>query len=152
HMVVSSGGPICSCGKPGHLEAYASAPAIVNRFRERLNGSGIDAHGRWASGAITVRAIFAAAAEGDETAQEVVEETVRMLGMAVANLITVVNPACVVVGGAVAEAGEHLMNPLSARVRQYAYPASMRRARLALSQLGADATVLGAVALALGNE
>lgn len=150
HMVVSVGGPICSCGKPGHLEAYASAPAIVARFRERLEARPEGEMGRWSNpNLITVKAIFDAARRGDDTAQSVVTETVQVLGLAVANLITTLNPATVVIGGSVADVGSLLMDPLSARVRQYSFPSAARRLRLTASQLGLDATVLGAVALAL---
>lgn len=149
HMVVSVGGPICSCGKPGHLEAYASAPAIVSRFRDRLRFAPEDQVASWSRpGAITVRTIFERARSGDPLASEIVTETVRVLGLAVSNLITVLNPAAVIIGGTVAEVGPLLMDPLGARVRQYSYPASVRRLRLAATQLRGDAALLGAVALA----
>jgi len=153
HMVVSVGGPICSCGKPGHLEAYASAPAIVNNFRERLRTARREVIDAWlAPGAITVGAIFERARAGDEIAREVVTETVRVLGLAIANLITVLNPAAVIVGGPVAEVGALLMDPLGARVRQYSYPASVRRLRLSTAQFRGDSAILGAVALALRGD
>ncbi|HEX3723725.1 MAG TPA: ROK family protein [Nitrolancea sp.] len=152
HMVVSVGGPICSCGKPGHLEAYAAAPAIVSRFRERLEAQSTTdfTSDRWLNPkSITVRSIFDAAKQGDAAARDVVVETVQVLGLAIANLITTLNPAAVIVGGTVADVGSLLMDPLSARVRQYSFPSAARRVRLTASQLGSDTTVLGAVALAL---
>ena len=75
-----------------------------------------------------------------------------MLGLAIANLITVLNPAAVIVGGPVAEVGELLMDPLGARVRQYSYPASVRRLRLSTAQFRGDSAILGAVALALRGD
>lgn len=149
HMVVSSSGPICSCGKPGHLEAYASAPAILSRYRERVQSAESDGMAARGTAALTVRGIFASAGEGDQFAAEVVEETVQMLGLAAANLLTALNPNSLVIGGAVAEAGTVLLDRLGARVRQYGYPPAVRRTRLALGQLGVDATILGAAALAL---
>ena len=150
HMVVSVGGPICSCGKPGHLEAYAAAPAIVSRFRQRLEAQAAIDIDRWSNPkSITVRSIFDAAKQGDPAARDVVTETVQVLGLAIANLITTLNPATVIVGGTVSDVGSLLMDPLSARVRQYSFPSAARRVRLTASQLGPDTTVLGAVALAL---
>jgi glucokinase len=148
-MVVSSGGPICSCGKPGHLEAYAAAPSIVGRFRERLLESDSSKIESWPGPNISVKAIFEAAHRHEPIATDIVSETVQVLGIAVANLITVLNPTVVIIGGSVSDVGTLLMEPLGARVRQYSYPASVRRVRLTASQLGADSTVLGAVALAL---
>lgn len=150
HMVVSHGGPICSCGKPGHLEAYAAVPAIISRFHQRLAAADADEVALWsAPGSISIRSIFERAREGNGPAADVVNETVHVLGMAIANLITVLNPSAVIVGGAVAEVGPLLMDPLGARVRQYSYPASMRRARLSAAQFRGDSAILGAIALAL---
>jgi len=150
HMVVTIGGPICSCGKPGHLEAYASGPAIVSRMRQRVASGTSEEKRAWADGAsLTVRVIFERAHDGDVAASEVVSETVQVLGMAIANLITVLNPATVIVGGSVAEVGALLMDALGSHVRRYSYPAASRRVRLSLSQFRGDSALLGAVALAL---
>lgn len=150
HMVVSSGGPICSCGKPGHLEAYAAAPSIVARFFDRLRDANPEDLERWSNRSnISVPTIFGAAKAGDRIASEIVNETVQVLGIAISNLITTLNPAAVIIGGAVSEVKTLLIEPLTARVRQYAYPASARRVRLSITQHGPDATVIGAVALAL---
>jgi glucokinase len=151
HMVISPDGPICSCGKPGHLEAYAAGPSILSRYRVAARGKG-DSQAPTSGESertLTVRAIFAESERGDGPAREVVNETVQVLGIAVANLITVLNPGVVVFGGYVSEAGAVLIEPLSARVRQYSYPAAARRVRIARSYLGPDANVTGAVALAV---
>lgn len=153
HMVVSARGPICSCGKPGHLEAYAAAPSIVARYRDRLRAAPPEDAASWPSPANpSVRQIFEHSQSGDAAAQSVVNETVQVLGLAIANLVTVLNPATVIVGGSVAEVGSLLMDPLGARVRQYSYPASMRRARLAAAQFRGDSALLGAIALALAHR
>jgi glucokinase len=151
HMVISTDGPVCSCGKPGHLEAYAAGPSIVARYRSAVKRSG--GNDRILSAeqerTHTVRAIFSESDQEDGPAREVVSETVQVLGIAVANLITVLSPGIVVFGGYVSEAGSALTDPLNARVRQYSYPAAARRVRITRSNLGPDANVLGAVALAV---
>lgn len=152
HMVVSTGGPLCSCGKPGHLEAYAAAPSIQARVRDRLAESPEDpARATLTRRQPTLRQIFQAASFSPAV-DLVVRETVQTLGLAVANLITVLNPEAVILGGPVAEVGPLLMDPLQARVRQYAYPASLRSVRLTTAELGSDAIILGAVALALAHS
>lgn len=151
HMVVTAGGPLCSCGKPGHLEAFAAAPAIHARVRQRLSEALDDpAHEALGRRQPTLRQIFEAASYSP-VADAVVRETVQTLGLAIANLITVLNPEAVIVGGPVAEVGNLLMHPLQARVRQYAFPASLRSVRLSTAELGTDAIILGAVALALAH-
>lgn len=150
HMVVGVGGPVCSCGKPGHLEAYAAGPSILARFREALGRAEASEIQHWdEKRSLTVRSVFDDATRREGVAREVVNETVQVLGIAIANLITVLNPGVVVIGGSVSEAGPALLEPLSARVRQYSYPAAIRRVRISRSQLGPDANVVGAAALAV---
>jgi glucokinase-like ROK family protein len=151
HMVISTDGPTCSCGKPGHLEAYAAGPSILSRFRNAVRQAGDTEAIQMAENerTLTVRAIFAEAERRDGPARQVVAETEQVLGIAVANLITILNPGVVIFGGYVSEAGSVLIEPVSARVRQYSYPAAARRVRITRSYHGADANVTGAVALAV---
>jgi glucokinase len=151
HMMIAPDGPICSCGKPGHLEAYASGPSILSRFRQAVREDSVEQAILMAEDerTLTVRSIFAESERGEGVARTIVSETVQVLGIAVANLITVLSPGVVVFGGYVSEAGTVLIDPLMARVRQYSYPAAARRARITRSYLGADANVIGAAALAL---
>jgi glucokinase len=149
HMVVASDGPRCSCGKPGHLEAYASENAIVERMRIRLADAPPVATATWlASPGVTVKRIFDAY-EIDALARAVVDETVQVLGLAAANLVTALNPDAVVVGGYVVEIGPAIAAALRAKIRQYAFDAAARRVTVAGGQLGADAGVIGATVLAL---
>ncbi|WP_231577889.1 ROK family protein [Thermorudis peleae] len=152
HMVVTHGGPLCSCGKPGHLEAYASAPAIVRRAREQLVAHPDDpAAGLFRRRVPSLRQLFQHAPTSP-VLDEVVRETVQTLGIALANLITALNPEVVIVGGPVAEVGAAFLGPLQARVRQYSYPAALGSVRVTTSELGSDAIVLGAAALALAHQ
>jgi glucokinase len=151
HMVVSADGhegPRCSCGKPGHLEAYASESAIVERMRSRLAHATPDVTARWlASPGITTERIFEAAND-DEDARIVVNETIQVIGLAAANLVTALNPDAVIIGGPVAEIGVALSSGIRAKIRQYAFDAAARRVTVAAAQLGSDAALIGAVAMA----
>jgi glucokinase len=151
HMMINPGGPICSCGKPGHLEAYAAGPSILSRYREALSRSDNPDDARHSENdrTRTVRSIFNDSQRGSGPARDVITETAQVLGIAVANLITVLSPGVVVFGGYVSLSGPALIDSVSSRVRQYSYPAAARRVRITRSQNGADANVLGAVALAL---
>jgi glucokinase len=151
HMVVSTDGPRCSCGKPGHLEAYASESAIIERMRERLIRAGTHDAACWlASPGITMKRIFEAY-DTDEIARAVVDETVQVIGLAGANLVTALNPDAFVIGGYVAEAGPYLTAAVRAKIRQYAFDAAAHRVSVARAQLGPDAGVVGAVVLAHGD-
>lgn len=148
HMVVSANGPRCSCGKPGHLEAYASESAIVGRMRLQLAAAPPETTAAWlASPGITVRRIFDAYA-ADDYARSVVDETVQVIGLAAANLVTALNPDAVILGGYVTEAGVGLAALVRAKIRQYGFDAAARHVTVASAHLGADAGVIGAAVLA----
>ncbi len=132
-------------GRPGRLEEYVSTRGIMARYRERAASLGLP----MAADVPTPGAVFAAAAEGDRAAREVTEEAVRFLGLALANLVTTLNPGVIIVGGQVAEAGPLLFDPLRSAIRQYAMDVPGRAVRLAPAELGADAPLVGAVAMAL---
>ena len=152
HIVVSSDGPRCSCGKPGHLEAYASEPAIVERMRVELAAAPPETTAAWlASDGITARRVFAAYGD-DLFARVVVDELVHVIGLAMANLVTALNPDAMVIGGYVAELGTAHIAAIRAKIRQYAFEAAARRVAVAAGQLGSDAAVIGAAALALAKH
>lgn len=148
HMVVSTEGPRCSCGKPGHLEAYASEPAIISRMMARLDQAEPAERARWLSSpGVTLQRIFAHDAD-DPIAREIIDETIQVIGLAGANLVTALNPDAFVIGGYVALAGPRLIAGVRAKIRQYAVEPAAQRIVVAPSQLGTDAGVVGAVVLA----
>lgn len=95
----------CACGRLGHLEALAAGPAIERRYAER---SGV---------ALSGREIVARAEEGDAVAQDVVRTAATGLGTAIAGMVTLLDPSCVVVGGGVAQSGPVWWDPLRAACR-----------------------------------
>ena len=135
-------------GRPGRLEAYASARAITQRARERATAAGGESV-LLGPETLTPKRVFEAARDGDAAAQATVDESVRMLGLALANLVTTLNPGVIIVGGQVAEAGPLLFEPLRSTIRQYAMDVPGRAVRIAPAELKADAPLVGAVAMAL---
>lgn len=97
HMVIEMGGRICSCGKPGHLEAYASGSGIIRRANELGLITNIDGTRSFEK----TKPVFAAAKEGYEPAVTAVAEAVEALGIGIANLINTFDPGCVIIGGGV---------------------------------------------------
>lgn len=149
HMAVSTDGPRCSCGKPGHLEAYASETAIIDRMRERLMKASPPETARWlASPGVTLQRISAAYGS-DENATAVIDETVQVIGLALANLITALNSDTVVLGGYTLDMGAPFVAAVRAKIRQYAFESAARRVNVAPSDLASDAAVIGAISLAL---
>lgn len=95
----------CPCGRLGHLEALAAGPAIERRYAE-LSGE-----------AVSGPEIMALAEAGDATAASVVEAAARGLGTAIAGMVTLLDPACVVLGGGVAQSGPAWWTPLTTACR-----------------------------------
>jgi len=154
HMQVKEHGPKCSCGAFGHLEAIASAQAISRTMIGlSVEYPETEAAIRRVTGAraerITAEQVFQLAAGGDPIAQRVIEDVYTYLGIALANIVYLINPGLIVLGGQVALAGELLIAPLQARVDDLCLPVVGQSVRIVQSKHGSEANIVGAVTLAL---
>lgn len=152
HMTVLPGGPLCSCGNCGCLEALASGTAIAREARQRVAGGGgreILAAAGGDFGRISAVSVAAAAAGGDPVAVSIIEEAARFLGIGVANLVNLLNPSLVVLGGGVMKTGELIWEGVRREVGARALETARARVRLVPAELGGRAGAIGAVALAL---
>jgi glucokinase len=154
HMLVKEDGPKCSCGGFGHLEAIASAQAIVrNMIGLSVEYPETEAAIRRVTGAraerITAEQVYRLAADGDKIAQYVVDQVHTYFGIALANIVHLVNPGMIILGGPVAQAGELLIAPLQARIQKLCLPAASQSLRIVQGSLGSEANLVGAVTLAL---
>jgi len=136
HLTIDPAGPECTCHRRGCLEAFASGPGIEGRYRART--------GQTRSG----RDIFRLAAAGDEEACAIVNETADYLARGIGAAVCLLNPALVVLGGGLADAGERLFVPLNAHLARYVLPQEAGL-RVIPAQLGYEAGVIGAIALAM---
>ncbi len=151
HMVIKQDGELCTCGRRGCFERYASATGLINMTRREMLSHPDSAMWKRAvtpEGADGTTA-FACAREGDETAKRVVEEYISYLGEGVVNLVNLFRPEAVMFGGGISAEGENLLAPL----REYVYPriyVSETYARLDLirAELGNDAGIYGAAQFA----
>lgn len=154
HMMVQEGGPKCSCGGFGHLEAIASAQAISRTMIglsveypeteaaiRRMTGSRAER--------ITAEQVFRLAAEGDAIAQHIVGDVQKYLGIALANIVHLINPGVIILGGQVALAGPLLIDPLQTLIENVCLPAMGQSVRVVQSNLGSEANIVGAITLAL---
>lgn len=154
HLQVREHGPRCSCGGSGHLEAIASTQAIVQRM---LDLSGEYPATREAIRQLTERQeqrlttgqVFQLAADGNRVARQVVDEVQTSVGVALANIIHLVNPGIIILGGPVAQAGDLLISPLQARVNDLCLKEASEEVRIVQGKLGAEANIVGAITLAL---
>lgn len=152
HQVVeASSERRCGCGSFGCLEAMAQRDAIVDYANKELQ------KGRKSilldmvedRKFLTPAIIAAAAAKGDQVSLDVWQKVGSYVGVGVSNLINIINPDCVVIGGRISEAGEPLWGPIRETVRNRAVEFSLKVVRIMPSTLGDNAGIMGGVALAI---
>ena len=97
----------------------------------------------------TAEFVAAAARRGDQAARRVLEEVGRNLGLGVANIVCLLNPEVVVLGGGLAGIGSPLLAPLRRALRQWGQPLARKQVRIVISRLGEQAGILGAARYAL---
>jgi glucokinase len=147
HMTLAPDGPLCGCGNRGCLEAVSSGTAIARRAREALRTGRQSRLGEIQG--CTAADVARCAREGDSLAREVWEEAIGYLALGVANLITVLAPERVVIGGGVSEAGELLFDLLRWEVRRRVRLVAVESVPILPAALGRDVGILGAAAVAL---
>src|SRR5882724_10587738 len=148
HMCVDPfGGVACLCGSRGCLEVYASATAIVRmarearpRYSDSLLHSGED---------LTAEDIYQAGIKGDELALEVFRRMGVYLGIGLANLINILNPEMIVIGGGVVNAWELFDKHMHREIGERAFPVPAAEVKVVAAERGDDAGLLGAAYLAL---
>jgi glucokinase len=138
--------------KFGCLEAEVGGPGIVRRLVWRIKSgdrsSALEIAGNNLS-AITAAHVFDAARAGDGVAISVVRDTAKYIGMAVANLVAIVDPHIVVLGGTIAEAGDLLIEPTRVELSRRISPAANQHVELVLAAHGAAAAAIGAARAAM---
>jgi glucokinase-like ROK family protein len=152
HTTVLPDGPLCRCGNRGCLQQLVSEPAITDRARARLREGGNSLLHQQVGNypeRVTAEMIFQAAEAGDAVATELVQETARYLGIAIANLVNLFNPELIVLGGPVGQMGKTMLPALQEEVRRRALSYPLSAAQIVPSALGQDANAIGAAVLVL---
>ncbi len=147
-------GVTSTAGEIGHLESIASAQAIARTMIGlSVEHPETEAAIRRVTGAraerITAEQVFRLAAEGDQVAQGIVDDVLTYLGIALANIVNLINPGVIILGGQVAQAGDLLIKPLLARVQELSLPSANASLRIVQGTFGSEANIVGAVTLAL---
>jgi glucokinase len=136
----------------GCFEALGAGPAVAKLGKLALKQNPTSLIGTLAkknAGNITAEVVAAAARRGDQAAHRVLQEVGTHLGLGVANIVSLLNPEVVVLGGGLAGIGNLLLAPLRKAVRQWGQPLARRQVRIVISRLGEEAGILGAARYAL---
>jgi glucokinase len=151
HTAVSADGPRCRCGSRGCLEAYVGSYGLIRSARAVLKEKNAGLLADWVvreKRRLTPKLIFDAARRRDPAARAVVKLAGERLGVGVASLVNLFNPQAVVVGGGVAGSFDLLKPHVERTVRRRAFAESATMAAILPSELGNDATAVGAAMLA----
>lgn len=149
HMVIVEGGRQCTCGRLGCWEAYASASGLVTSAHQAMQEAPDSLMWEIAGDIRRVdgRTPFEAMKRGDAAAKRVVDDFIRYLACGLANLIDILQPAVVCVGGGVSREGEALLAPLRKLTRRESYDVGGRDCDIVAAALGNDAGIIGAAVL-----
>jgi glucokinase len=163
HVKVHPGGRACSCGQRGCLDAYASAPSLAAWARDdlRIAGAAAKAIGKLPAAGrrllehadgdaerITAASMDRAAREGDDLSVRLLDEAARLLGLAIGNLVTALNPERLLVGGTLLEGSPRMRRAVQESIEQHASKASRAALTVASPALGEAAPVIGAALMA----
>lgn len=135
----------------GCFEAEASGNSVARKARERLAKGRPSAMLDLAGGvieAVTAEIVAAAARRQDPLAMEVVADVVTYLAMGIANIVSILNPEVVVLGGGLFQAADLFLEPVRREFKRWAQPLAARSVRIEPSKLGEDAGLYGCGKLA----
>jgi len=152
HMVLDVNGPKCGCGNKGCFEALASRTAIFQRIKAGVkDGEKTLLTEMLGNDLSDLRSgdLRKAIRRGDKFVDKVVEEASEYIGIAAANLINILNPEVLVLGGGVIEAlADEMMGVIIETAKDYAMPGSMKNVEIVASKLGDSAGITGGAVLA----
>jgi len=150
HVSIDYRGPICGCGKPGCIEVLASGSAIARRAREKV-ASGRESLILELAGeklpAVTGEVVGKAYAAGDALAREVLTESADMLALWLSNMIDLLDPEVIVIGGGAAALYGPFFGRLQERVPKLTVNPRAREVPIVAARYGADAGIAGGAAL-----
>ena len=151
HVSIDYRGPVCHCGKRGCIEILAAGPAIGARARSKVaNASGSSAMIDLANGdpaAVTSEIVGKADAAGDPLAREVLQETVDLLVPWLGNIVDLLDPDVIVMGGGVAAMLQPLFGDIKAKLPSWCVNPRASQIPLVMAHYGADAGIAGGAAL-----
>jgi glucokinase len=147
HMIIDPAGPLCGCGKHGHVESFCSGPSIARYVVEQIKAGQQSTLATQPN--VSAAQIADAARAGDALAISAFERAGHYLGIAVANYLAIFDPSILIFGGGVSQVGELLFKPFEESLRKHTFhPHYLDNLVITKAALGDDAGLLGALALA----
>jgi glucokinase len=152
HMVLEVSGPKCGCGNKGCFEALASRTAIFQQIKAGIkDGQKTLLTEMLGNDLADLRSgdLRKAIRRGDKFVDRIIEGAAEYIGIATANLINILNPEVMVLGGGVIEAlADEMMSVIIETAQDYAMPGTLKGVEIIASKLGDNAGITGAAVLA----
>ena len=146
HSLLVLDGEPCTCGRRGCWEVYASATALIRQGREAAAAHPTSLLNRYPE--LTGRDVFDAADAGDEAAQAVLERYYVYVAAGITDLVNILSPEMVLIGGGISRQGERLLRPIRRYVAANCFGGENRpQPVIQAAQLGNEAGIIGAAAL-----
>jgi len=144
HTSINSDGPLCRCGNRGCMESYVGSPAIIADAANKLKVqpiSNVDPAN------LKIRDLAVAALHGDPAAIQIVQKAGGYLGIAIANMLNLLNPGLIVLGGDLIAAGPVLLQAVKETALARAIPKAGKEVIIIASDLGDNVVAIGAATL-----
>lgn len=149
--IILDGGLVCRCGKRGCLEPLVSEPAMLQQAQELASRdkNSLLAFYLGQSQEPTIEQVFEAARAGDQPTQEMLTGQARYLGIALANLVNILNPDLILLGGIFSQGEDLLLPRIEETMRQQSFANLGKQVQLSPTSFGKQAGTIGGAALAL---
>lgn len=151
HTVIVKGGELCTCGRRGCWERYASASALVRSAQKAMEEDKTSLLWKFAEGpeAMNAKAVFDAMAEGDALAKQLFDEWIDYVSCGIINYINIFQPEMLCIGGGVSKQGEILLAPIRKALEEEDFARNLKvRTQVEACVLFNDAGLIGAAYLA----
>ena len=155
HFVVEPSGRMCGCGKRGCLEAYCSATALIKSTKEAMLADKNSSMWSIVEGnidSVNGKTPFDAAKTGDVAGKAVVDTFIDYLAIGISNIINIIQPEVVCVGGGVSAQGDNLLLPLKEKAEKLSFGTDGYRTRVEIAKFKNEAGIIGAALLGLQEE
>lgn len=145
HITIYADGPLCSCGQPGHMEAFSSGTAIEKYVHDKISEGKSNAE-VFNNEVPSSAEIAKAALAGNPLSKEAFDRAGYYLGIGVANYLHIFNPSCIIFGGGVSRSGNLIFDPFYASLKKHVLNKRyLENLTITTAKLGDNAGLIGCV-------
>ncbi len=152
HIVINEGGRLCTCGREGCWEAYASVTGLIKTTQEHMKKNPDTLMWKIAGSLDKVNGLtsFDAMRKGDEEAKQVVAEYLHSVATGLVDIINVLQPEVICIGGGISKEGDYLLKPIQEIAEKEMFARYNKvKTEVRIAKLGNDAGLIGAALLGL---